>query len=36
MLTWIKDFRRGAFIVNIMCNPALRPRHWEEMSEVAG
>ena len=35
MVEWIKDFRLGARIVNIMCNPALRSRHWEEMSEVA-
>lgn len=36
MLTSIKDFKTGAYIVNIMCNPALRTRHWVEMSEVAG
>lgn len=35
MIQWIKDFRIGVFIVNIMCNPALRKRHWDEMSEVA-
>lgn len=36
MITGIKDFRLGAKIVSIMCNPALRPRHWDEMSSVAG
>ncbi|XP_055378973.1 dynein axonemal heavy chain 12 [Condylostylus longicornis] len=36
MLSWIKDFGIGAQIVNIMCNPALRKRHWIDMSEIAG
>lgn len=36
MITWIKDFRTGGKIVSIMCNPALRSRHWDEMSSVAG
>lgn len=35
MIQSIRDFKTGAYIVNIMCNPALRTRHWEEMSEVA-
>nr|XP_014091747.2 dynein heavy chain 12, axonemal isoform X1 [Bactrocera oleae] len=36
MIKTIKDFTTGVFIVNIMCNPALRKRHWKEMSEIAG
>ncbi|EDS37651.1 ciliary dynein heavy chain 11 [Culex quinquefasciatus] len=32
----IKDFHLGVYIVNIMCNPALKDRHWDEMSEIAG
>lgn len=36
MIQTIKEFRIGVHVVTIMCNPALRPRHWEEMSEVAG
>ncbi|XP_055844482.1 dynein axonemal heavy chain 12 [Episyrphus balteatus] len=35
MINWIKDFRLGVFMVNIMCNPALRKRHWTEMSQIA-
>lgn len=35
MIQIIKDFRHGAHVVAIMCNPALRERHWTEMSEVA-
>jgi dynein heavy chain len=35
MIQTIKDFRHGVHVVTIMCNPALRPRHWDEMSEVA-
>ncbi|XP_005185418.2 dynein axonemal heavy chain 12 [Musca domestica] len=36
MIQSIKDFTTGVFIVNNMCNPALRKRHWKEMSEIAG
>lgn len=36
MIQTIKDFRHGVHVVAIMCNPALRSRHWEEMSEIAG
>ncbi|XP_037810078.1 dynein heavy chain 12, axonemal [Lucilia sericata] len=36
MIQSIKDFTIGVFIVNNMCNPALRKRHWKEMSEIAG
>ena len=36
MIQLIKDFTTGVFIVNNMCNPALRKRHWKEMSEIAG
>lgn len=36
MIRWIKDFSTGVFIVNIMCNPALKKRHLSEMSEIAG
>lgn len=35
MIQTIKDFRIGVHVVTIMCNSALRERHWEEMSEVA-
>lgn len=34
MIQTIKDFRIGVHVVSIMCNPALRERHWIEMSEV--
>lgn len=36
MIEWIKGFHIGVSIVQIMCNPALRDRHWVEMSEIAG
>ncbi|KAH8395340.1 hypothetical protein KR222_010165 [Zaprionus bogoriensis] len=36
MIRSIKDFTIGVFIVNTLCNPALRKRHWKEMSEIAG
>lgn len=36
MIAWIKDFRFGAQVVSIMCNPSLRDRHWDDMSDVAG
>lgn len=35
MIQTIKDFRHGVHVVSIMCNPALRERHWIEMSDVA-
>lgn len=36
MLNSIGEFRLGVQIVKIMCNPALRERHWNEMSEIVG
>lgn len=36
MIDWIKGFENGVYIVKIMCNSALRNRHWVEMSEIAG
>uniref|UniRef100_A0A1B0DFE7 AAA+ ATPase domain-containing protein n=1 Tax=Phlebotomus papatasi TaxID=29031 RepID=A0A1B0DFE7_PHLPP len=36
MITWIQDFRLGVQIVKIICNPALRERHWNEMSQMVG
>lgn len=36
MNEWIDGFQIGVSIVKIMCNPALRDRHWVEMSEIAG
>lgn len=36
MIEWINGFQIGVCIVKIMCNPALRDRHWVEMSEIAG
>uniref|UniRef100_A0AAG5DIC0 Dynein heavy chain linker domain-containing protein n=1 Tax=Anopheles atroparvus TaxID=41427 RepID=A0AAG5DIC0_ANOAO len=32
----IKDFHLGVYVVKIMCNSALKDRHWDEMSEIAG
>lgn len=36
MLEWISGFKIGEYIVRIMCNSALRDRHWVEMSSIAG
>ncbi|XP_059612585.1 dynein axonemal heavy chain 7 [Phlebotomus argentipes] len=36
MINWIQDFRLGVQIVKIICNPALRERHWNEMSQMVG
>lgn len=36
MIEWINEFQIGVSIVKIMCNPALRDRHWLQMSEIAG
>lgn len=35
MIDWLDGFQIGVTIVRIMCNPALRVRHWVEMSEIA-
>lgn len=32
----LKEWRPNVQVVNIMCNSALRQRHWDEMSEIAG
>lgn len=36
MIEWINEFQISVSIVKIMCNPALRDRHWLQMSEIAG
>lgn len=36
MLHSISEFRLGVQIVRIMCIPALRERHWKEMSDIVG
>lgn len=36
MLQQIKDFRISVYMVSIMCNPSLKDRHWDEMTEIAG
>ncbi|GAB0094584.1 Dynein heavy chain [Sergentomyia squamirostris] len=36
MLNSIQDFRLGVQVVKIICNPALRERHWYEMSQMVG
>lgn len=36
MIDWINGFQIGVSIVKIMCNPALKDRHWQQMSEIAG
>ncbi|XP_067302544.1 dynein axonemal heavy chain 12 [Pseudorasbora parva] len=32
----VKEFKEYIPMVSILCNPGIRPRHWEQMSEVAG
>uniref|UniRef100_A0A1B0CUL2 Dyneins heavy chain n=2 Tax=Lutzomyia longipalpis TaxID=7200 RepID=A0A1B0CUL2_LUTLO len=36
MISWIQEFGLGVQIVKIICNPALRERHWNEMSQMVG
>lgn len=36
MIQYVKDFRIGVYMISIMCNPALKERHWDEMSSIAG
>lgn len=36
MIEWINNFQISVNIVQIFCNPALRDRHWIEMSDIAG
>uniref|UniRef100_A0A336LVJ1 CSON005797 protein n=1 Tax=Culicoides sonorensis TaxID=179676 RepID=A0A336LVJ1_CULSO len=36
MIQHIKDFSTGAYMISVMCNPALKQRHWDEMSAIAG
>ncbi|XP_014234684.1 dynein heavy chain 7, axonemal-like [Trichogramma pretiosum] len=35
-LRQLDEFRRYVPLARCMCNPALRKRHWDEMSEIAG
>ncbi|XP_050526602.1 dynein axonemal heavy chain 12 isoform X2 [Daktulosphaira vitifoliae] len=32
----MKEFKQYLPIIGIMCNPALKERHWQEMSEIMG
>ncbi|TRZ01398.1 hypothetical protein DNTS_018422, partial [Danionella cerebrum] len=32
----VKEFKEYIPVVSILCNPGIRPRHWEQMSEIAG
>ncbi|ROL53285.1 Dynein heavy chain 7, axonemal [Anabarilius grahami] len=32
----VKEFKEYIPMVSILCNPGIRPRHWEQMSEIAG
>ncbi|CAH8298254.1 unnamed protein product [Schistosoma turkestanicum] len=32
----IKDFKENIPIIAILCNPGIRKRHWDAMSEIAG
>lgn len=35
-LNVLEDFKPSLIVMKIMCNKALRPRHWRAMSEIAG
>lgn len=34
--TWVFYWQENIPTVSILCNPGIRARHWEQMSEVAG
>ncbi|XP_015730362.1 dynein heavy chain 12, axonemal isoform X1 [Coturnix japonica] len=36
VLEQIKDFKENIPTVNVFCNPGLRARHWEQMSNIIG
>ncbi|KAI7794029.1 dynein axonemal heavy chain 12 [Triplophysa rosa] len=36
VLDQVKEFKECIPLVSILCNPGIRPRHWEQMSEVVG
>ncbi|XP_074537088.1 dynein axonemal heavy chain 12 [Halichoeres trimaculatus] len=36
ILEQIKDFKNHIPVVSILCNPGIRDRHWDQMSDIAG
>uniref|UniRef100_UPI00358E354F dynein axonemal heavy chain 7-like n=1 Tax=Myxine glutinosa TaxID=7769 RepID=UPI00358E354F len=32
----VEEFRENIPMVHVLCNPGLRPRHWEALSEITG
>jgi dynein heavy chain len=32
----VKEFRSHEQLIQVLCNPGMRPRHWKKMSEVVG
>ena len=36
IMTQLEEFKKNIPVISVLCNPGIRDRHWEKMSDIAG